>query len=53
MLLALAVTAYGATTLWGPPYLGLVVFFVSVAAVAGYLVGVLVAAVMRRIVGRF
>ncbi|RKP46460.1 hypothetical protein [Trinickia fusca] len=52
MPLAFAVTAYAATTLWGPPYLGLIVLFVSVAAGAGYLVGLLVVAGIRRVVSR-
>jgi len=52
MPLAFALSAYAVTTLWGPPYLGLIVLFISVAAGAGYLVGMLVVAGIRCAVSR-
>lgn len=49
---SMAIAAFAAATIWGRPYSGLLVLFVSVATGSGYLIGMLATFFTRRAIHR-
>ena len=45
---SMAIAAFAAATIWGRPYSGLLVLFISVATGSGYLIGMLATLFTRR-----
>ncbi|MES2009771.1 MAG: hypothetical protein V4468_12875 [Pseudomonadota bacterium] len=48
----MAIAAFAAATIWGRPYSGLLVLFISVATGSGYLIGMLATLYTRRAIHR-
>ncbi|MHA7682511.1 hypothetical protein [Cupriavidus sp. PET2-C1] len=49
---SMAIAAFAVATIWGRPYSGILVLFISVAAGGGYLIGMLATLFMRRAIHR-